>query len=68
MSILHDQKDIEGSPFKVRVFDPSKIRVGGLKGGMVGKPLEFSGEKIFLISDQNNFAIHVKNTDLLFPD
>ena len=37
VSIMHDQKDIEGSPFKVRVFDPSKIRVGGLKGGMGGK-------------------------------
>jgi len=43
VSILYEDADIQGSPFKVRVYDPGQIRVSGLEGGMVGQTFTFTG-------------------------
>jgi filamin len=43
ISILYDGQNIQGSPFNVRVQDPSKVRVYGIhSSGSIGKELSFS--------------------------
>ena len=44
MSILYEGKNIEGSPFNVRVHDPGQIRVLGLDAGLASRNYTFSGE------------------------
>ena len=38
-----NDEDIDGSPFYVKVFDPNKIRVSGIKAGFVLQPSAFLG-------------------------
>jgi len=42
VSIMYDGQHIQGSPFNVRVYDASQVKVYGLEGGSVGKLLSFS--------------------------
>lgn len=43
ISIMYGDKNIQGSPFNVRVYDPTKVRVFDLQdGGNSGKPISFS--------------------------
>jgi len=42
ISVLYEEQNIEGSPFKVRVYDPGQIRVFGLDGGLVGRNCSFT--------------------------
>ncbi len=44
ISILYEGQHIQGSPFNVRVYDASQVKVFGLEGGSVGKEFSFSGE------------------------
>lgn len=41
ISILHDGKHIDGSPFNVRVYDPGQVRVTGLDAGLAGRNYNF---------------------------
>ena len=43
VSILYEGKNIEGSPFNVRVYDPGQIRVIGLDGSLASRNYTFSG-------------------------
>jgi len=43
VSILYEGKNIEGSPFNVRVYDPGQIRVIGLDAGLASRNYTFSG-------------------------
>lgn len=43
VSIMHDNKNIEGSPFTIRVYDPGRVKVFGLQdSGDTGGPVQFS--------------------------
>ena len=44
VSILHEGRNIEGSPFNVRVYDPGQIRVIGLDGTLASRDYTFSGK------------------------
>lgn len=44
ISILYDGQHIQGSPFNVRVFDASQVKVYGLEGGSVENAISFSGQ------------------------
>jgi len=44
VSILFEGKNIEGSPFNVRVYDPGQIRVIGLDGSLASRDYTFSGK------------------------
>jgi len=45
VSIMHDNKNIEGSPFTIRVYDPGRVKVFGLQdSGDTGGPVQFSGQ------------------------
>ncbi len=44
VAILYDGQHIQGSPFNVRVYDASQVKVYGLQGGTVGKNFSFSGQ------------------------
>jgi hypothetical protein len=39
---------VEGSPFLVKAYDASKVRVTDINTGFVGKPVNFNSENIFL--------------------
>lgn len=38
---------MEGSPFLVKAYDASKVRVTDINTGFVGKPVNFNSENIF---------------------
>ena len=42
--MIYEGEHISGSPFPLKVFDPSLVRVYGLEGGAVGRALTFNGE------------------------
>ncbi|XP_070173163.1 filamin-B-like isoform X5 [Littorina saxatilis] len=44
ISVLYDGEHISGSPYPLKVFDPSLVRVYGLDGGAVGKALTFNAD------------------------
>ncbi len=44
MEILYAGQAIMGSPFYVEIYDPNKIRVEGVKSGMVGESIGFDSE------------------------
>ena len=43
ISVFYDGEHISGSPFELKVFDPSLVNVYGLEGGSIGQALTFSG-------------------------
>ena len=49
ISITSNKRQIKGSPFTVRVYDGSKVRVYGIEGGENGLPVKFTGLKISVI-------------------
>ena len=51
IAILYDGKDVEGSPFTVRVHDPGQVRVSGLNSGVVGTAVVFASKHNFIYSD-----------------
>jgi len=44
VSILYEGRNIDGSPFNVRVYDPGQIRVIGLDGSLASRNYTFSGK------------------------
>lgn len=40
---------VEGSPFLVKAYDASKVRVTDINTGFVGKPVNFNSENIFIL-------------------
>ncbi|RUS75786.1 hypothetical protein EGW08_016447, partial [Elysia chlorotica] len=44
MTILYDGENIQGSPYPVRVFDPSLVRITDLQGGKVGHGITFGAD------------------------
>lgn len=44
LSILYDGKDLEGSPFSIRVFDSNKVVISGLEGGVAGRNFSFTAD------------------------
>jgi len=45
IAILYDGQHIQGSPFDVRVYDASRVRVMDPLGGAVGKMFAFTGRE-----------------------
>ena len=41
--MLYDDDHIYGSPYEIKVYDPSQVKVFGLEGGTVGTGLTFNG-------------------------
>ena len=56
ISIKYDDRHIQGSPFNVRVYDASQVKVFGLQAGSVAKDFSFSG-KLELFHDDQNLEI-----------
>jgi len=46
---------VEGSPFLVKAYDASKVRVTDINTGFVGKPVNFNSEKTYI-----NFCFYHK--------
>ena len=49
VSILYEGRNIEGSPFNVRVHDPGQIRVIGLDASLASRNYTFSGKFYFCL-------------------
>ena len=43
ISIMYENRHIQGSPFSVRVYDATQVKVFGLEGGTMGASSSFSG-------------------------
>ena len=60
--MLYDDDHIYGSPYQIKVYDPSQVKIFGLEGGTVGTGLTFNGKvtltssvarkRVFGVSDQ----------------
>lgn len=44
ISVRYDDEHISGSPYTINVYDPSRVKVYGLEGGIVGTGLTFNGK------------------------
>ncbi|CAD5125182.1 DgyrCDS13424 [Dimorphilus gyrociliatus] len=44
ISILYNGKDLEGSPFSIRVFDVNRVVISGLEGGVAGRSFSFTAD------------------------
>ncbi|KAL8600676.1 hypothetical protein ACOMHN_006742 [Nucella lapillus] len=44
VSVLYEGEHINGSPYRVPVFDPNLVRVYGLEGGAVGRAFTFNAD------------------------
>jgi len=44
-----DGVHVEGSPFLIKAYDASKVRVTDINTGFVGKPVNFNSENMKLI-------------------
>ena len=46
VAILYAGQPITGSPFYVSIYDPNKIRVEGMKGGLVDEHITFESKSL----------------------
>jgi len=47
--ILYDGQHVDGSPFRVRVYDPGQVKVAGLRGGVAGTTVLFTGKHFHIV-------------------
>lgn len=65
ISILYNGKNIQGSPFNVRVFDPGHVRVFGLEGGCTGQAVRFTVDACG--AGDGQLRIQVTHNDMIIP-
>ena len=54
-----------GSPFYVEIYDPNKIRVEGVKSGMIGETIGFDSRFMCNVSVLTRLAISKVNDTIL---
>ena len=55
ISVLYDDEHIYGSPYTIKVYDPSQVKIYGLEGGTVGTGLTFTGKVLPFLFQVDSF-------------